>query len=590
MSSRLLLIDFYYQYLFKEEVDSATICFLDQDSKNFENQELMNLFVNQENIKVFHLKMPRVFEKEYSVNNLTNTIIDFVLENPSVNSLKYEDLSADILDPYYLKSIQSIKFKYLHFVKLFKEDIISIILLAYSNKEHLNLKPAALKSLEQKLVNLEEEEIVNFLNKKIVEYSNNYYLENDSKSQMYFSQNLQEILKVKKYYERTIQKGIFDEVQGRIKRLIRSSETKVVEFNKIKMYFFQDIREKGKNIYSLCDLEINPKNDFITIIYIANQAFVDLNFFELLKKLDEIFNEQLIEDYDYYQISDNELYVIIDNLVEQRILEKTKEQIEKIDLNDNELRVFYLNTAYNLSLNNLNYNTLARYLKHLTMTGNSKFNKDEYKEYLRRIASSKYLSEKVIGQESKIKKVIDSNTNQVIGDYLGYYHLDLDKFQKPSFYHHASTYVFKQAQSLVGERLFFRINYGEFSSKKVWFNLRKITNFREKYIILSEIEISNQTEFNKFISDLDRLHALDFKIFIDSSIFSSIMMNDVISHFEGIYVEDYEMTIGDLEGESLFKTVISFYLRENKIILLHQFHNFYQFNDPNVYYINEIEA
>ena len=116
---------------------------------------------------------------------------------------------------------------------------------------------------------------------------------------------------------------------------------------------------------------------------------------------------------------------------------------------------------------------------------------------------------------------------------------------------------------------------------------RSINGFSEKYIILSEIMINTQTQFKRFISNLDHLHQLNFKIFVDSSIFASIMMNDVISHFEGIYVEDYEMSIGDLDSDSLFKTVVSFYLRENKLILLHQLHNYYQFKDPNILYINE---
>ncbi len=587
MSIRLNLIDYYYQYLASEQVIEATICFFDKGINQYKNQDLMNTLISDQNITVYHLKMPRVFTKEYPLDNVSDSILEFVLENPDVMVLDYQDLTDDIKDAYYQKSIKNIKCQYLHLIKVFEDEQVRIVLLAYSKKNSLNFKLSTLRTLEKKLHLVEEEKIVNQLNQYIVDNSNNYYLYNEKMNKMYFSKTLQEIMHVKPYYERTSKKGVFDEVNGEINRLIRLSKTNVFEIEGTKVYFFKEIKQTDSKVYSLYNLELNKKNDHLTIIYLCNQSFIEWNFVELISKLDKIFKESLVQEYDYYQISDSEFYVIVDNLIEQRILEKIKTKIEALNDDNLELVVFYLNTAYNISISNLNFIALSKYLRYAISHGQTKFDKNEYKKYLHLILEAKYFSEEVIGQESFRKKVTDSVTSLEVGDYLGYYHLDLEKPQKASFYHHASEYIFRQAAVLTGDKLYFRIHYGEFTNKKVWFNLRRITGFKECFIILSEVEISSQNDFRKFILDLDRLHALGFKIFVDSSIYASIMMNDVISHFEGIYLEDYEMSIGDMEGDSLFKAVVSFYLKENKIILLHQLQGFYQFKDPNVLYINE---
>lgn len=587
MSSRLLLIDYFYQYLFPEQVVEATLCLLDKNIEYYQNQNLMNFLNDNQNIKIYHLKMPRVFEKEYPLMNIQNSILEFAIENLDINTLKYQDLLSNIKDPYYQKDIRNIKCNYIHLIKILENENVKIILLAYSKKETINLKLSTLKTLEKKILQNEEEEVINSLNKHIVENTNNYYIFNEKNEKMYFSQTLQEILHVKNYYDRQTKKGIYDNVKGEINKLIRISKTSTYKWLDMDIYFFTEVKNTERKVYSLCDLEVNKKNDHLTIIYLINKSFVKCSYSELFVLIDQVLKETFIQDYDYYFISSDEFYVIINSLIEQRILEKIKIKLESIKDDNLELEVFYLNTAYNISIDNLDFIGLGKYLRYLTTTGSEKFEINDYKNYLHKILETNFLSEEVIGNETLLKEVIDSVSGNPIGKYLGYYHIELEPFQRENYYHHASEYICSRAVELTGEKLYFRISYQEFLNKKIWYNIRRIDGFCEKNIVLSEIVINTQTEFKKFISDLDHLHQLNFKIFVDSSIFASIMMNDVISHFEGIYVEDYEMSIGDLENDSLFKTVVSFYLKENKLILLHQLHNYYQFKDPNILYINE---
>lgn len=588
MSNRLNLIDFYYQFLYKEEVTEATLCILDKNTDLYKNKDLMKVFAKDENIQIYHMKMPRVFEKEYPFDQIKGSILEYLIENPYVDFLKRQDLNEELTEPFYRKSIKNIKCDYLHFIKIEDEEQLKMVLIVYSRKNTFNFRQKVLEILENKILLTDEEEINNELNKYIVNNSKNYYLYNDKNNKMYFSSSLQELMNVKKYYNRKIKKAEYDEIYSEINRVIRNSNPKEYDFNETKLYFFSDISSFNNKIYSLYDLEINKKENDLTIIYLLNKSFLNWNLKPLLDNLNKTLKSMMIQEYQYYQISNSELYIIIDKLIEQRILENLKNKIESLNNNDLELELMYLNTAYNLSINNLNFITLSKYLKHAINSGEQKFNINNYKHYIRLLSEAKYFSEEIIGQESIYKNVIDSVTLDKVGVYLGYYHLELEKIQKETFYHHASEYICKRALEIKGDRLYFRIHYGEFSNKKIWYNLRRIKSFKEYNIILSEIEIDTEIGLKKFISDLDRLHALGFKIFVDSSVYSSIMMNDIVSHFEGIYVEDYEMSIGDADNDSLLKAVLTFYLKENKLILLHQMDNYYQFKDPNILYINEI--
>ena len=72
MNYRLLLLDFYYQYLFNQGVNYASFCFLDKSYTN----NLAKAFYENQKINVYHIKAPRVFNKEYEYGSVENSILD----------------------------------------------------------------------------------------------------------------------------------------------------------------------------------------------------------------------------------------------------------------------------------------------------------------------------------------------------------------------------------------------------------------------------------------------------------------------------------------------------------------------------------
>ena len=65
------------------------------------------------------------------------------------------------------------------------------------------------------------------------------------------------------------------------------------------------------------------------------------------------------------------------------------------------------------------------------------------------------------------------------------------------------------------------------------------------------------------------------------------MLSDLINLYEGIYVEDYEMSLGFESEENLFQEIIAYYLRKDKIIILNDKLNNQDFAHKKIYLIDE---
>ena len=63
MNYRLLLLDYYHEYLKEQGVTQASFCYLDRKYKN----QLSKFFYNEEFVNIFHVKAPRVFNKSYQM-------------------------------------------------------------------------------------------------------------------------------------------------------------------------------------------------------------------------------------------------------------------------------------------------------------------------------------------------------------------------------------------------------------------------------------------------------------------------------------------------------------------------------------------
>lgn len=582
MNYRLLLLDYYYQYLFNQGVNYASFCFLDKTYSN----NLAKAFYENQKINVYHIKTPRVFKKEYEYGSVDNSILEFVLEINDNITLEYDNIDSFTKDVYYLKPINKIDFKYLH-IRVFKvNELISLVLFAYSINNTLNVKESDLKKLYNTIIKDEEDYLRHELNSLIVDNSNNYII--DVEKGVYLSESIQKRLAVNSNYFLKTDKDKYKRIKreidlfNKINPIINT--TSIDNYN---IYFYnieentdiENVNSKVR-IYSLKDLELKKNINDYTLLYleVLNEEELDYNY--VIKYIVKYLKENLI---DYYEIFDtiNSITVIIPSLFEQRVLEKLRNELEgKIK----DLYIVSLNTAYDIG-KNVDVNLLINYLK---QNNNQAFDKKGFKEYLIDLKNAEYLAEKNLKSFEIIKYIYNSYELERIGKYYGYVHESLSDKQKEFYFKHASNMIIDE---LINQEfdtdIYFRCNYNLFKSKKIWYLLKKINSVYEKNIILSEVKVSSKDELNKLVKNIHMLHELDFFIYFDSSVFSSLMLSDLVNLYEGIYVEDYEMSLGFDNNENLFQEIIAYYLKQDKKILLNDTLENKEFSHPLIYLIDE---
>ena len=249
-----------------------------------------------------------------------------------------------------------------------------------------------------------------------------------------------------------------------------------------------------------------------------------------------------------------------------------------------DLFIVSLNTAYDIG-KNVKFNLLIDYLK---QNSNYGFDKNSFKQYLVDLKNAEYLAEKNLKNFELTKFVYNSYEKERIGYYYGYIHESLNDKQKEFYFQHASNSIINELiNKEFDSDVYFRCNYGLFKSKKIWYLLKKIKTIYGKNIILSEVKVSSKDELNKLVKNIHMLHEAGFLIYFDSSVFSSLMLSDLINLYEGIYVEEYEMSLGFDTNENLFQEIIAYYLKQDKKILLNDTLKNQEFSHPLIYLIDE---
>ena len=564
MNYRLILLDYYHEYLKEQGVTQASFCYLDRKYKN----NLSKFFYNEELLNIFHVKAPRVFNKTYEYKESIDSILDFVLEIKQDISLKYDNIDNQTKDVYYLKPLKNIEFNYLHIKYVDIDDSYTGVMFLYSTNENINLLNKDLNRIFKQIIEAEEVTLVNELNSLIANNTFNYLIEDNNN--YYISDSIKELLNLSNnYYNEYMKKYHHFIKQLESYKLCSKVELETKLFNK-KITFFKNIDlDKKISIKSLNDLSLNSLVDHFTIIYLENQSVEGFDYIVNVNFLKDEFDKNLIQNFEFYDINDG-LLIVIKDLIELAILEKIKLSINK-KLND--IKCIYLNTAYHFNKNtDLIY--LVNYLKE-----NDQYTKELFKEYSKKQFEAQFLSNHNIID----KRVFNSYDNTLLGEYLGYNHMNLKNNQNKNYFLNSTKEILDKSQIVETDSIYLRITYDIFNSKKIWYQLNKIAA-KDKTIILSEIEVSSKQELDRLIQVIHHLHEINFNIYFDSSVFSKLMLSDLINLYEGIFVEEYEMSLGYSNEENLFQSIIIFYLKQNKKIILNQ-ENVIDFEHPNVYYI-----
>ena len=564
MNYRLLLLDYYHEYLKEQGVTQASFCYLDRKYKN----QLSKFFYNEEFINIFHVKAPRVFNKSYQYKENIDSILDFILEVKQDFTLKYDNIDNQTKDVYYLKPLRNIDFKYLHIKYVDIDESYTGVMFLYSINESITLQSKDINRIFKQVIDSEELTIKNDLNSLIVENTNNYLIK--SNNSFYISDSIKELLNLTSNFY-TVDMKKYHHAVKQIESYIKTSksicETKLVD--KVITFYENKNHNNEVSIKSLKDILTNPPVDHFTIIYFESESVEGFNFLNDTNIIKEELAKNFIDNYSLYDLNDGML-VIINSLIELATLEKIKIAVMK---KISQVRCLYLNTAYHFN-KNTDLNILIEYLRE-----NEQYSKESFKEYAKKQFEAAFLSDYNIVE----KHIFNSYDSTLLGKYLGYNHLDLNVNQKKNYFLNSSKEIIDKVISEENDSIFIRLTYKAFNTKKIWYQLNKI-KAKDKVIILSEIEVTSKQELDRLIQVIHHLHDIDFQIYFDSSVFSKLMLSDLINLYEGIFVEEYEMSLGYSSDDNLFQNIIVFYIKQNKKIILNK-ENIQDFEHPKIYYI-----
>lgn len=581
MNYRFIILDYFYQYLNSQGVKQATFCFLD---RNYTDNLSKCLYDNQL-VRAYHIKPPRVFFKEYELNKIEGTLLEMVMDVREQLSFSYSDFTYKMLDPYYFKDFRSLEFKYLHAIPLYTDEILNVVVFAYSDNQAIELKTTTLNQLQNKLLADETLYLTNTLNELRLANSSDFTIFNLKNSSLYLSKNLQTLLKHSTNYCNGLNdKKTFLNITKRVEQFEKANYV-IAKTNLLgsQITFYRLVSKTiTKPLYAFEQLKLQPYTDHYTVFYFTSNHFENYRVGDFLDDVKKAMREAFIDEYDLYQYNQNTLCLIVPCLLEQRFMRKIEGSFNK----KAGFKCLSVNTAYDIGI----YVDFEALFAYLTETEN--FSKQGFIEYLHLRQEAILESEYNIGFTAKPQLLFETLTKEVIGKYYGYEHLDLKKEQKDFFFLHASEKILMEVTQIDFEKdptpLIIRCNYKMFNSKKIWYALKRLVNCPHKTIILSEVAISSNDAFNRFIKVIHRLHQENFQIYFDSSVFANIMLADIIHLYEGIYLEEYEMSLGDEEQDNLFKTVITFYLKENKMIILNIKNNKgIEYIHKNIFYLNE---
>lgn len=99
------------------------------------HNDLSRLFLKSDEVIVYQVKEPRIYEKTYSLNNIEKTILDMVFFSKTKIYLRKEDFHEKMLDPYYLKDIREQNFVSMCLFPILKDEEVVGAMLFYFNDD-----------------------------------------------------------------------------------------------------------------------------------------------------------------------------------------------------------------------------------------------------------------------------------------------------------------------------------------------------------------------------------------------------------------------------------------------------------------------
>ncbi len=546
-----------------------TICQLGQ---NYDNQ-LLKLVKSEDIVTVYHIKEPRIYQKDISFDDLKDNIVMMAIDLKEEIRFNKTELNFVLKDPFYLKDLQNQSFSSLVVSPIIENDNVIGVVITYYNKENGYVKftnNELLKLINNLTIDLcfdYEENIKNTLlnvnNLLLLASNNKYYYINDA---------------FQKYYN--IDNKILNIVNNKYNDIIQNfigllGVNKVIK-DKLNIYYINELKLKEckETPINICpfsrinDIKIDEKFTFIFVrknLLSSNNNIYDI-FLTIVNKLDCI-------EYKIYEYSEDAMVLIINKIINSK-------DIIKINNMFNDDYVIVLQGSKDIT-NSMNFKQLVAYLiSNLPTT----FDIKDYINYLNKNNEEKLTYNDKFNFNKFNYEIINSSNASFLAELSN---LPLRKSYRLNHYDNYISSVEREISLLtkeVDQKLFITIPLKLLKKRKVFEDIKKIIENNELWInVISNNEYSS-IEFLKLISKYKKLRLM---LCCDSSIYLNYFYMNSLPLFDAFYVLEEEYNHIRQQEVGLPQLIFDYAIKNYKYIIFENFspNSDYDFNHFNCYFV-----
>lgn len=550
-----------------------TICIL---GHNYQNS-LLSLIKNEEEIAIYHVKEPRIYEKSMSFDNLTDNILMMLIELKEEIRFKKEDLNFKLLDPFYLKDLQNQEFQSLQATPIFENDNVVGAVITYFNQDNGMIKYTN-NELVKLIHNLDLTEIDDFENQVYGKITSKveFLLAAISSKQIYLNDNAKKYLGVKNniVFRNNLK------LEKQIQNMINGLGFKKIKYEDLTIYYIECNKLKknsteNMDIFALqCLNSHNFDNDF-SYIFVRKSLFSTTS--ELIKQLQMLNLRLEIDNYKLYEFNDETLIMIIDRVVSSSIIEQIKKY-----LSDDYLIILTTNKDVT---NKMNLIELSKYLYDVQPIS---YNYTDYIKWLNKKNSEK-LSYNDKFKENKLNYAIFNSLDNHVLTKMSMLPLRLEYRDS-----HFIAYEKVIEKSLIclsklqEEKIMITIPASLLNKRKTYEDVKKILLNNELWINVIVKGNEDQNEFLKLIAKYKKLSVM---MSCDSSVYLNYCYMTTLPLFDGLYIQNSEYEYIKNQDVGLPQVIFDYAIKQYKYLIFEDFNPDQEtaYEHFNCYYVKTLK-
>lgn len=529
-------------------------------------------------INVYHIKEPRIYQKSYEFEKLNSTILSLLWEMKEEIVFQKEELHFSLADPYYFKDLREQEFVKLQVTPIFhQEDMIGAILIYYQqNAETMSFTKNELSKLLEQLNIAESIKIERDIQEKLGN-GGEYCILASRFHQVYLNENAKQYLKIDEDILSLKQNSVMEKFQYFTKQLGVSK----LDYLDMDIYYIE--KEKllttppDLSLLSMYSLHHHQFGEKLSYLFFRKSPFQEdlssllVTISNWLKRLNMETQSQIFE------YNDESCIVLIGK-------EVTIKEFTFLQKDCQEEYVVMLRTPTDIH-SKMNLKKLSDFIYEVQP---EKFLYQEYTEWLyqRNIESLSYKDNE--NKKTKNYRIFNAASKEVLCDTV---FLPLrTKYRDGHFhsYQNSCEKILTQFGKLEHMKIMISIPMSLLSKRKTLESVKRILSGEN--ILWLNILDDGKLSLEECMKQISKYKKMNVWIVCDSSIYLNYYNMSLFPLIDAIYIQNEEYQDIRNHEVGLPQAIFTYAIHEYKYIFIENFspNEDADYNHPNCFYIEEV--